>query len=149
MSAAASPWVAPRSSGDSRAPLAVVTERASADTYAGIVATVVELVGAPADPLLINPLALILVREGLIDADGVTFGCDYDLNIRSIELERGYASAVNRGWLTRKKRLVSLSVHQGIERVSAGASARQRIGELVALGRADLEARARRLLLAE
>lgn len=44
-------------------------------------------------PSSLTPAALVLSSEGLIDCPQVTFGCNYDLDVRSFELRRGYARA--------------------------------------------------------
>src|SRR5579862_8495862 len=51
------------------------------DLFAQLVVDVVALVGSPLNPSLIAPTALILSSEGLVELPGVTFGCNYDLDV--------------------------------------------------------------------
>jgi hypothetical protein len=82
-------------------PRSVAAEHADdpVDRFARLVVDIVDLAGAPVDPALIEPVALLLNTEGHLDLPNVTFGSNYDLDVRSRELERGYVRAIDSGWL--------------------------------------------------
>jgi len=123
-----------------------------ADGFASLVVRLVHLAGGRIETWAFETVALVLVREGALDAAGVSFGCDYDLNIRSRELRRGYVRAVDIGWLIANGREMWLGREPaGTERPAdetreeAAAIARS----VLELPRAELERCARHLLLAE
>lgn len=115
--------------------------------YAAIVARVIELAGGSVDPMMINPLALILLEERLLAMDGVSFGSDYGLSVRSNELERGYTVALCHGWLRPEDGRATLTGSPAKRLAVADAAAKHRVGELTKLSRAELTAAARPLLL--
>jgi hypothetical protein len=115
-----------------------------ADAFAGVVVHVVALAGTPVDPALIAPAALVLRDEHLVELSAVSFGCNYDLDVRSFELERGYVRAVDAGWL--KLRRGEVSPRPGYK-TELDAPAAGRARELFALGRKELTCLARHHLL--
>lgn len=117
------------------------------DQLARLVVEILALAEGPVDPSVLTPAALVLSREGLIDCPQVTFGCNYDLDVRSFELRRGYARAVDAGWLTLRSRKVS--VNPNFQPRRANAAARARATELYSLGRSELMRSARHHLLRE
>lgn len=134
---------------EDRPQFTVVGEADRTSDLARIVVKIVQMAGCPVDPDLLDPVALILQRACLIKADGVTFGCDYDLNVRSIELARGYIHAIDVSWLRREKQMVTVSPHARMPLAAIDARASEFARELFSLDRATLLARARPLLLAE
>jgi hypothetical protein len=123
-----------------------------ADAYASLAVRLVYLVGGRIETWAFEPCALVLAREGALDSDGISFGCDYDLNIRSRELRRGYVRAVDTGllmgngreiWLGREPTAAELPIDD------AGEDAVAIAHSLVELPRDELERRARNLLLSE
>lgn len=117
-----------------------------ADQLAQRVVAVAALVDEPVDPSAIAPAALVLRAEGLVDLPGITFGCNYDLDVLSFELSRGYTRAIDAGWLTLRSRRVS--VNPSFAR-GANSEACDRARELFALGRPELMRAARHHLLRE
>ena len=115
------------------------------DLFAQLVVGVVALVGSPVNPSLIAPAALVLRSEGLVDLPGVTFGCNYDLAVRSFELERGYVRAIDSGWL--RLRLGEVRVHSRVVPSSVDGKAAARAAELFALPKEELQRAARHHLL--
>ena len=60
----------------------------------------VELAGGRCAQKALMPAAFILSRAGALDLDdGVSFGCNYDLDVLSFELQRGYVRAIDCGLL--------------------------------------------------
>jgi len=116
-------------------------------SYAAVVARLIDLAGGSLDPMLVNPLALILREEGLLEMDGVSFGSDYALRIRSNELERGYTVALCHGWLRPEDGRATLTGSPAKRLAVADAAAKHRVGELTKLSRVGLTAAARPLLL--
>lgn len=115
--------------------------------FAQIVCEIVRLVGQPANPDLLDPAALILSRAELISADDVTFGCDYNLNVKSIELAEGYVYACSMNWLYSERGHVTVSEVAPISPAEPSEKARQLAAELFSLDRPALHERARPLLL--
>lgn len=115
--------------------------------YAAIVARIIDLAGGSLDPMLINPLALMLREEELVEMHGVSFGSDYALSVRSIELERGYTVALCHGWLRPENRRATLTGSAATRLATADPAATQRVSELTRLNRDELTAAARPLLL--
>lgn len=131
------------------APASAATDRP--EELAAVVVQLVRLAGGRVRSSAFEPAALLLVREGVLDGSGVTFGCDYDLNIRSRELRRGYVRAVDSGdlmtsideiWLSRDQTEMADQLEADSERAALAR-------EVFALPRAELVRRARHLLLAE
>lgn len=123
-----------------------------AEAYASLAVRLVYLVGGRIETWAFEPCALVLTREGALDPEGISFGCDYDLNIRSRELRRGYVRAVDTGrlmgngreiWLGREPAAAELPIDD------AGEAAVAIAHSLVELPRDELERRARNLLLSE
>jgi hypothetical protein len=118
------------------------------DQYSELVTNLVSLSPTPVDPTMIAPAALILQEEGLVAMPKVTFGCNYELDVRSIELDRGYVRAMDSGWLRLHHGRVSVS-----ERFSRAHAIRRtpqadaRALELFSLERDDLTQIARHHLL--
>src|ERR1700719_885134 len=79
------------------------------DTLAFLVVQLLRLAGGSVEAVALEPAALVLSREGLLDCTGVTYGCDYDLEIRSFDLRRGYVRALDAGSIVSDGRLISLS----------------------------------------
>jgi hypothetical protein len=112
----------------------------------------VHLVGGRIETWAFEPCALVLAREGALDADGVSFGCDYDLNIRSRELRRGYVRAVDTGRLVANGREILLGRRPAAAELPPDDADEDAVAvarSLVELPRDELERRARHLLLAE
>lgn len=123
-------------------------ENGEADGFAQLVAHLVALAGGPVEPALIASAALILRDEHLLELPRVTFGCNYDLDVRSFELEQGYVRALNAGWLKlRLRKVTAKSKPRHVEVCNSPASARAQ--ELFALGREELVRLARHHLLRE
>jgi hypothetical protein len=99
------------------------------------------------DPSAIVPAAFILSREGLLQVDEVTFGSNYDLDVRSFELERGYARAVDGGWLILRSQKVA--ANRGLLSESGDGTASTRAAELFSLPSEQLMRMARHYLLDE
>lgn len=126
----------------------IVAPGSTADQLAELVAGLVSLVDAPVDPKLINPAALVLQAEDLLDLTGVTFGCNYELDIRSIELDRGYVRAIDAGWLKLRRGTVTASARFSQTRLAGSAQqAGARGRELFALDGDALSQIARHHLL--
>ncbi len=127
--------------------LASVEQQSSdpADRFARLVVQLVALADASVDPALITPAALILRDEDLIDLPDVTFGCNYELDVRSFELDRGYVRAIDAGWLKLRSGEVRVNSHFASPDMSCGASARAR--DLFALRRREIVRIARHHLL--
>lgn len=120
------------------------------NTLAATVIELVRLAGGRVSTAAFEPAALILIRAGAIDGDGVTFGCDYDLRVYSRELRRGYTHAVDARQLTSNGDEiwlgpVGLDHDQSQTEHDALALAQTVFG----LPREELARRARHLLLAE
>jgi len=114
-----------------------------ARTYAGLVA----LAGAPVDPARVSPAALILKAEGLVNLPAISFGSNYDLDVRSIELDRGLVNALDCGWLHIRDGRVSAT--ELVTPPLTREAARARAQELFALGAEELMRAARHHLLRE
>jgi hypothetical protein len=125
--------------------LASVQDGDRADQLGRLVVGIVALVEGQVDPSTIVPAALVLAGEGLVDLPGVTFGCNYDLDVRSFELRRGYARAIDAGWLTLRSRKVS--VNPNFAPAPATTAARARATELCSLRPRELMGIARHHLL--
>lgn len=119
----------------------------AADQLGQLVVQLVALAGAPVDPTHITPAALVLRGEDLIDLPHVTFGCNYELDVRSIELDRGYVRAVDSGWLTLRSGEVQVDPEVAPPYVNSDASTRAR--EVFALERQELIRAARHHLFRE
>lgn len=135
---------------DRRASLTLVEELKSpdrADRFAELVVQLVALAGRPVDPTVIAAAALVLRGEHLAELPRVTFGCNYDLDIRSFELERGLVRAINAGWLTLRSGKVHL--HQQLPTPDMDPDASAEARELFALERRELIRIARHHLLRE
>ena len=115
------------------------------DLFAQFVVDVVALAGSPVNPSLIAPAALMLRAEQLDDLPCITFGCNYDLDVRSFELERGYVRAIDSGWLT--LRLSEVRVHPRVASSRVDGDATARAAELFALPKEELHRAARHHLL--
>lgn len=116
-----------------------------ADQFAQLVVQLVALAVTPVDPTLITPVALVLRDEHLIDLPDVTFGCNYELDVRSFELDRGYVRAVDAGWLTLRSGEVRVNPQSASPGLDPDVSTRAR--ELIALERRELIRVARHHLL--
>ena len=131
--------------------LALVNDAAStpscltADDLAALVVDVVALANAPVDPALIAPAALILREERLVALPQVTFGCNYNLDVLSFELSRGFTRAVDTGALVLEARCVRSGNYASP--TPASEQARDRARQLFSLGRAELMVAARHHLL--
>lgn len=112
-----------------------------ARTYVGLVA----LAGVPVDPARVPPAALILKAEGLVDLPAISFGSNYDLDVRSIELERGLVDALDSGWIRVRNGRVSATELATPPLTSEAARARAQ--KLFALGAEELTRYARHHLL--
>jgi hypothetical protein len=119
----------------------------SPDELAALVVDLVALANGPVDPALIAPAALMLREEGLMALPEVTFGCNYNLDVLSFELSRGFTRAVDGGALVLKSGRVSCSSYASP--TPASADARKRSQELLALTRMELMVAARHHLLRE
>lgn len=115
------------------------------DQLAQLVVDVVALVGEPVDPALIAPAALVLRSEGLVDLPGVTFGCNYDLDVLSFELSRGFTRGIDAGSLLLRARRVS--VNADMPRTAADGRKAARASELFGLDRRESMRVARHYLL--
>jgi hypothetical protein len=122
--------------------------REGPDALAALVVDLVHLAGGRVASAAFEPVALLLMRAGVVDGEGVTFGCDYDLNIRSRELRRGFVRAIDCGKLVANSDEMWLGVESS-GRPDADREALLLARELFALPRPELERRARRQLLAE
>jgi hypothetical protein len=123
-----------------------------ADVYASLAVRLVHLVGGRIETWAFEPCALVLAREGAFDSDGVSFGCDYDLNIRSRELRRGYVRAVDTGRLVANGREICLGRRPTAAELPSDDAYEEAVAiarSVVDLPRDELERRARHLLLAE
>jgi len=129
-------------------------EPTATDPAGELAARVLELVclaGGRVASFAFEPAALLLVRGGILDGDGLTFGSDYDLNVRSRELRRGYVLAVDSG------KLLTNSREMWLRRDDADSADPRDVDsegcvfarEVFGLPREELARRARRLLLAE
>jgi len=116
-----------------------------ADQHAQLIVALVALVDGPVDPSALVPAALVLSCEGFVSLPGVTFGCNYDLDVRSFELRQGYARAIDGGRLTLHSR--KISVNPNFRPHPADAEARARATELFSLERRELMRLARHHLL--
>lgn len=129
--------------------LALVDDAATppltADDLAALVVDVVELADAPVDPALIAPTALVLREERLMAFPEVTFGCNYNLDVLSFELSRGFTRAVDTGALVLESRRVRCGKYASSR--LASEQAHERAQQLFALGRAELMVAARHHLL--
>lgn len=114
-----------------------------ARTYAGLVA----LTGGPVDPALVAPAALILKAEGLVDLPAISFGSNYDLDVCSIELDRGLVDALDAGWL--RVRDARVTATELVPPPLATEAVRARAQELFALSAEELTRAARHHLLRE
>jgi hypothetical protein len=135
---------------DRRASLTLVDELKSPDQedrFAELVVQLVALAGRPVDPSLIAAGALVLRAEHLAKLPRVTFGCNYDLDIRSFELERGLVRAINAGWLTLRSGKVQ--VHQPLPKPDLDSDTSAEARKLFALERRELIRIARHHLLRE
>lgn len=123
--------------------------RSEDDRFGRIVVEIVQLAADAANPDLIAPVGLILSRAGLIAAEGVTFGCDYGLNVRSIELARGYVHARSMSWLRLRGGRVHVTEAAPPASRELDEAAATLAAELFRLDRKTLQGQARPLLLAE
>lgn len=114
---------------------------------AQIVTALVALAAAPLSPELITPAALILKAEGFVDLPAITFGATYSLNIRSYELDSGYARALDSGRL--KLRYGKVSVNEHFSPAPAPDEVRTRANELFSLTERELMRVGRHHLLRE
>jgi len=138
-------------------PLLIPAGSAEDDIATLTYAALVGLASDPVDPACIPPAALVLKCEGHIDLPGITFGSSYELDVRSIELDRGLASAVDAGLLTIRAGKVTLTAHGAgtLDRAAmphvprAAARTRGRADELFALDTDELERVARHYLLCD
>ena len=111
---------------------------------------IVALAGGSIDPNLIDAAALVLARRGLIDCPGVTFGCNYDLTIRSNELRDGYARAVSGNRLLPQRGQIRLRDDLLAPSLAAVSDIdEQAVQDVFALSREELERQGRLLLLGE
>jgi hypothetical protein len=131
---------------DVRAPELEATARP--EELAALVVELVRLAGGRLASADFEPVALLLVRAGVLDGDGLTFGSDYDLNIRSRELRRGYVLAVDSGKLLTNSREMWLG-HDDVDLRQTDSEAVVFAREVFGLPREELVRQARRLLLAE
>src|SRR4051812_21176961 len=72
---------------EGRGLVAVPSRRKRATRFGEIVVQLVGMSEVPVDPAWISPVALVLREEGLIQLPEVTFGSNYDLDVRSLEIE--------------------------------------------------------------
>jgi hypothetical protein len=114
-----------------------------ARTYAALVA----LTGGSVDPALVAPAALILKAEELVELPEISFGSNYDLDVRSNELDRGLVDALDAGWL--RVRDARVSATELVPPPLSTEALRARAQELFALGAEELTRAARHHLLRE
>jgi hypothetical protein len=131
---------------DVRAPEFEATARP--EELAALVVELVRLAGGRLASSDFEPVALLLVRAGILDGDGLSFGSDYDLNIRSRELRRGYVLAVDSGKLLTNSREMWLS-SDDVDLRQTDSEAVVFAREVFGLPREELMRQARQLLLAE
>lgn len=117
----------------------------SSDLPARAYSALVALAGAPVDPAFVAPAALILKAEGLVDLPAVSFGSNYDLDVRSIELDRGLVDALDSGWV--RVRDGKVSATELVTPPAAAEPAQARAQELFALDAEKLTRAARHHLL--
>lgn len=122
--------------------------RGGTERLAETVVELVRLAGGRVQTWAFEPAALLLVRAGILDGAGLTFGSDYDLKVHSRELCRGFVEAVGRG------RLGTTSVEMWLNGPDAEVRPTDNEREQLAraifeLPRAELEQTARRQLLGE
>lgn len=129
-------------------PLVLVEQRESsdpADRFGQLVVHLVALANGPVDPMRVTPAALLLRDEHLIDLPDVTFGCNYELDVRSFELDQGYVRAIDAGWLILRGGELRVNPHFALPDLDSNVLARA--GDLFALERRDLIRVARHHLL--
>jgi len=121
------------------------------EELADLVVEFVRLAGGRVASSAFEPAALLLVRAGVLDGDGLTFGSDYDLNIRSRELRLGYVIAVDSGKLLTNSREMWLGrdCTETANPLEADSEAAVFAREVFGLPREELVRQARRLLLTE
>ncbi len=124
----------------------VETESAPAGdaSFAETVARLVARAGGSLPWSALEPAALILAREGLLTCPEITFGCGYDLAIRSHELRRGFVRAMSDGLVDADGDRVWLLARG---RAVAGDALDKPAAAVFTLPPAELAQRARRLLL--
>jgi hypothetical protein len=128
---------------------AVVDTEVTADvdaSFAHLVARLVALAGGELEWALLEPAALVLAREDGLTSPGLTFGCDYDLSIRSHELRRGFVRAMTDGLVDADGHRMWL-LPRGVE-LTIGDDAETAAG-IFALEPHELARRARHLLLSD
>src|SRR4051812_8812186 len=98
----------------SRKPLTLVVKNEYVDdrdlparTYVALVALARDSV----DPTRVIPAALILKAEGHVELPTITFGSNYELDVRSIELDRGLVDALDAGWLSLRGGKLTVTQH--------------------------------------
>jgi len=120
------------------------------NALADLVLRIVFLAGGRVKSWALEPAALVLVRAGILDGTGLTFGSDYDLSVRSREICRGFTRAVDSFRLSANLSEMWLS-DSTAESLAAeiDEEAVERARELVDLPRTELERIGRHLLFAE
>ena len=119
----------------------------SAEKQGGAFTSIVALARGPVIPDLVGTVALILKWEGRVEIPTVTFGSNYELSVRSLELERGFADALDYGWIELSGGKVSVRAYFAPPAASDGV--RDRADELFALSKPELTRMARHYLLRE
>ena len=109
--------------------------------------SIVGLARGPVIPECVSTVALILKWERRNEIPAVTFGSNYELSVRSLELERGFADALDYGWIELSGGRVA--VRPQFVPPDAPDDVRDRADELFSLSRADLTRMARPYLLRE
>lgn len=119
------------------------------EAFATVVLQLVHLAGGRLDARVFEPAALLLTKAGVLDGATITFGCDYELNVLSRELRRGYVHALDAGRLCSNGSEMWLEPAFADDAPQVEESAATTTRAILELPQAELERRARRLLLAE